>query len=318
MTNSINTQLSNGYIIPFVLDGGMVRGRLVRLGSAFSDITKKHQYPPIVNHYIGEMLSLGAALIMDMKAEGIITLQVTKGSVIRMIVADITSDGNVRACATWDDEALNTLLQKTPKPSLAQLFAGGNLMFTVSLKHQKEDYQAIVELNGATLADCMHHYFRQSEQVPTGLFICTDFSTLPVQSEIETFQAGALIIQRTPIDPESDSETLAEIDDSWFTDISLLATITPHELLSCDISAEMLLYRLFHERDLHLSVPKAIQAKCRCSEERIRDMLVNFSKDDLDAILIDENVTVTCDFCSTNYVFSEDEIRQAASKRKSI
>ena len=297
-----------GYIVPFALDGAMVRGRLVRLGSALSDITDKHKYPEIINKYIAEMLALGAALIMDMKTSGSMTLQITNSQLIRMVVADVSSNGDMRACATWDDDALSTLLQATPNPSLAQLFAGGNLVFTVSLDQQAENYQAIIELNGATLAECMHHYFRQSDQVPTGLFVCTDF--LNALNGGNTYLAGALLLQRTPIDHSKDRETIEKEEDDWFTDISLLATITPNELLSAEISAETLLHRLFHERDLKIFPLKTIQARCHCSKQRIETILTNFSDSDLSETLVEGKIDVLCEFCSENYSFTEAEINQ--------
>ncbi|MES2252927.1 MAG: Hsp33 family molecular chaperone HslO [Pseudomonadota bacterium] len=303
-----------GCIVPFVLDGAMVRGRLVRLGSALSDITEKHKYPPIINKYIGEMLALGAALIMDMKSNGAITLQITNGSIIRMIVADVKSNGDVRACATWNDEALSILLENTPTPSIAQLFAGGNLIFTVSLDHQAENHQAIVALTGATLADCMHHYFRQSDQVPTALFVFTDVSNSLVIDA--NYLAGAVLLQRTPIDHSKEREIIEKEEDDWFTDVSLLATITPHELLSSEILPETLLHRLFHERDLKLSQHKTIQAHCHCSRQRIEDILVNFSQSDLEATFVDGKVDVLCEFCSENYSFTEAEINQLKENKK--
>jgi len=296
-----------GCIVPFVLDNAMVRGRLVRLGASLSDIMEKHQYPPIINKYIGEMLALGAALIMDMKSSGAITLQITNGSVIRMIVANVKSNGDVRACATWNDEALFALLENTPAPSIAQLFAGGNLIFTVSLDHQAESYQAIVALNGITLADCMHHYFRQSDQVPTALFVFTDVANLLCLDG--NYLAGALLLQRTPIDHSKYREIIEKEEDDWFTDVSLLATIKPHELLSSEILPETLLHRLFHERDLEISQHKAIQAHCQCSRQGIGAVLVNFSPSDLDATFIDGKIDVLCEFCSENYRFTEDEIK---------
>lgn len=296
-----------GYIVPFALEGAMVRGRLVRLGSALSDITDKHQYPEIINKYIAEMLALGAALIMDMKTSGAMTLQITNSAIVRMIVADVASNGDMRACATWDNEALNSLLEKNPNPSLAQLFAGGNLVFTVLLEHQSEHYQAIIELNGETLADCMHHYFRQSDQVPTALFACTDF--LNSASSHHSYLAGAILLQRTPIDRSQSQEDIEKDDDDWFTNISLLATLTPLELLSADISPEIVLHRLFHERDLSIFSLKTIQARCRCSKKRIETILANFSDEDLAETLIDGKVDVLCEFCSENYSFSEAEVQ---------
>ncbi len=36
-----------------------------------------------------------------------------------------------------------------------------------------ERYQGIVSLSGQSLADCMQHYFLQSEQIQTGLIVAS-------------------------------------------------------------------------------------------------------------------------------------------------
>ena len=323
---------SEGYIVPFILDHGMVRGRLVRLGTALSDIINTHNYPTIINHYIAEMIALGAALIMDMKTAGLITLQITNANIVRMLIVDLNSDGDIRACASWNEEALTNLLKETTKPSFAQLFAGGNLTFTVSLAHQKEHYQAIVELNGATLSECMHHYFRQSAQIPTALFIgvqnnigaqISETTSVPLHHSDTNqtspsvvslhpdlplmanndYWAGAILLQRTPIDTTKELGDLEKEEDDWFTDVSLLATTKIHELLSGNLAPEQLLHRLFHERQLQITTFKGIQARCTCSRERIEEILKNFSKDDLIGMLVNNKIEVDCEFCNTKYVF---------------
>ncbi len=336
MMSAMNTE---GYIVPFILDNGMVRGRLVRLGTALSDITDTHKYPDIINHYMAEMLSLGAALIMDMKTAGLITLQITNATIIRMLIADVNSDGDIRACASWDEEALTNLINDTPKPSFAQLFAGGNLTFTVGLVHQREQYQAIVELNGATLSDCMHHYFRQSAQIPTALFIgvkdAVDTSLVSSCSDVDItsssvvsihpgaypvintdYRAGAILLQRTPVDSSKEQSDIEKEEDDWFTDVSLLATIKLHELLSGNLAPDQLLHRLFHERNLQITTFKGIQARCTCSRERIEEILESFTGDDLADMLVDDKIDVDCEFCSAKYIFDRSIIDALIQKKR--
>ena len=340
--SSIKTE---GYIVPFMLDNGVVRGRLVRLGTALTDITNQHNYPAIINQYIGEMLALGAALIMDIKTQGLITLQITNAAIVNMIVADVNSDGDIRACASWNNDALMALIKDTPKPSFAQLFAGGNLTFTVALAHQKEHYQAIVELNGATLSECMHHYFRQSAQIPTALFIGVedsahpnlardpmdlshmDFSAagtaagtvIPLYSathqhtnqpndDHKDYVSGAILLQRTPIDPTKSSEEIEAEEDDWFTGVSLLATLKVHELLAINLAPDQLLHRLFHERSLKITTFKNIQARCTCSRARIHEILTRFSADDIEGMFVNDKIEVDCEFCSKKYVFEKPDI----------
>ena len=54
------------------------------------------------------------------------------------------------------------------RASVPRLLGAGYLAFTVDQGEHTERYQGIVELTGATLAECVHHYFRQSEQVEAG------------------------------------------------------------------------------------------------------------------------------------------------------
>ena len=162
----------------------------------------------------------------------------------------------------------------------------------------------------------MHYYFRQSDQVPTALFVYTDLqNSLAVDNP--TYMAGALLLQRTPIDHSRGRDVVEKEEDDWFTDISLLATITGGELMSTDISSETLLYRLFHERGVCLSAPKAIQAHCHCSQQRIEKMLANFSHADLEEILVDGKIDVVCEFCSESYSFSESALNEIRKNNES-
>ena len=53
--------------------------------------------------------------------------------------------------------------------SVPRLLGAGYIAFTVDQGEDTERYQGIVELAGATLAECAQHYFRQSEQIQAGI-----------------------------------------------------------------------------------------------------------------------------------------------------
>ena len=53
--------------------------------------------------------------------------------------------------------------------SVLRLLGAGYLAFTVDQGEFTERYQGIVELTGRTLADCVHHYFQQSEQIEAAI-----------------------------------------------------------------------------------------------------------------------------------------------------
>ena len=69
-------------------------------------------------------------------------------------------------------------------------------------------------------------------------------------------------------------------DDAWIEARSLVSTIEDVELLDPDVSAERLLYRLFHERGVRVFRCKDLRAKCSCSRARVERMLRSFPQED--------------------------------------
>ena len=52
----------------------------------------------------------------------------------------------------------------------------------------------------------------------------------------------------------------------------------------------------------------AVEARCRCSRERVAGILRAFPVDEIDEMKEDPITTVTCEFCNTRYDFTADEI----------
>lgn len=302
VVEEINRAPHNNSITSFYIDQGRVRGRVVRLGSELQNVLQRHNYPPLINQYLAQMCVIAAALAVDVKSAGVFTLQITNGSVIKFLVVDITQDGEFRACAKWDDAKLEALLESTQgKPSLGQLVGNGYMMFAADLIHAHDRYQAIVELQGPTLAECVHHFFRQSQQIPTALLVYEDVeSSAPII-------AGGILIQTLPGQGLDNAHTEEEQDD-WVTDVSLLSTLAKGELLSPDLSAEGLLRRLFHERGYQVQPLQPLYAGCKCSRTRIEEVIAQFQPSQLEDMFTNDAMTVTCEFCGEHYIFSREQV----------
>ncbi|MGH7123005.1 MAG: Hsp33 family molecular chaperone HslO, partial [Stellaceae bacterium] len=228
----------------------------------------------------------------------------TKGDgPIRLLVADVTTRGAVRGYAQFDGEKLAEALA-TGAASVPRLLGAGYLAFTVDQGEDTERYQGIVALEGATLAECIHHYFRQSEQIAAGIKVAID------RGADGAWRAGSLLIQKLPDDERAEFlGTREELDDGWRRALILMGSATSEELTDPELSPEDLLYRLFHEDGVRVFPTHAVRAECRCSRERIDRVLRSLPLEERQGLgEADGSVTVTCEFCSTSYRFERDDV----------
>jgi molecular chaperone Hsp33 len=293
--------LGDDLVRPFQIEAFGIRGRLVRLGPALDRIIQRHAYPVAVGALLAEAASLAAMLAGALKYDGIFTLQTRGDGPVRMLVADVTSDGALRCYAQFDEDAV-AAAASLPGAVVPRLLGAGYLAFTVDQGDHTERYQGLVDLEGATLADCVHHYFRQSEQLEAGLKSAAMF--LPGQG----WRAGGIMLQRMPAETGADDEQTEASDDSWREALIKLGTCTPAELTDPDLDSDLLLLRLFHEEGVRGYKPQALADRCRCSRDRIEAALRSLPDEDRDGLATDGIVQVTCEFCSTEYRFTEAEI----------
>jgi len=290
-------------IQPFKIEGQDVRGRLVRLGPLVDTVLGRHQYPPAVANLLAEMLAMAAALAATLKYEGVFTLQTKGDGPVRLLVADVTSGGDMRGYAQFDDERLAAAVADGGFLSVPKLLGAGYLAFTVDQGQHTERYQGIVELAGATLADCVHHYFHQSEQLDAAVKIAAGRMR-------SGWRAGALMLQRLPPSAAAADES----EDDWRRALALMASSTAEELLDPELAPNDLLFRLFHEDGVRVFPPADVRAGCRCSRERVERVLRSLPDAEVADLTVDGLIVATCEFCSAAYSFSEAEV--AALKRE--
>lgn len=303
------------HVLPFQLDTLGVRGRLVRLGPALDSIIERHGYPLAVARPLAEAMVLCATLATSLKYDGIFTLQITGDGPIRLLVTDLTTDGALRGYAQFDSWKLAIALagrKDAPEGYVPKLFGHGRLAFTVDQGQHTERYQGVVPLEGATLTDCAHTYFRQSEQLPTGIKISArreekdgvghwHAAALMVQ-QMPEFDAGRMVSDGLGVDREQREEDFRKA-------VILMASATDREMLDPELPGETLIYRLFHEDKPRRFEPRPFMARCRCSRERIDRVLRSLKREEL-ADLRDTRglVSVKCEFCSTEYNYDESDL----------
>ena len=309
-------------VMPFEVAKLDLRGRVVRLGPVVDEILEKHAYPAPVAKLLGEAVVLTVMLGSALKIDGRFILQTQCDGPVRMLVVDFTAPGKVRACARFDKTRVAEAIA-AGKADGGALLGKGHLAMTIDQGPDMSRYQGLVALEGGSLEDAAHEYFHRSEQIPKRV-------RLAVAEELRaseggprhSWRAGGIMLQFLPKSPErarvadldpgdapagTEKHVVAE-DDAWVEGRALIETVEDIELIDPALSSERLAYRLFHEPGVRVFRANEVRAECSCSRANVEAMLKSFSQDDRDHMVEDGKISVTCEFCSANYVFAPGEV----------
>lgn len=310
-------------VLPFEVEALESRGRVVRLGAALDTILRRHDYPLPVAKLLGEAIVLTVMLGSVLKFEGRFILQTQTDGPVRMLVVDFRTPGNIRALARFDRERVDAAIA-AGRDDGGRLIGHGHLAMTIDQGPDTARYQGLVALEGKNLEHAAHEYFLRSEQIPTKVRLAVG-EELSAGVDGARWRAGGILLQFVPKSPDrarqpdfdpGDAPPGLELpvpleDDAWVEGRTLLGTVEDVELIDPNVSAERLLYRLFQERGVRVFRDRTLAARCSCSRSGVSNMLRTFSKDDRDHMVENGVITVTCEFCSSTYVFEPGEVGEA-------
>lgn len=312
---------SDDAVLPFAVDALDLRGRVVRLGPAIDALLGRHDYPPAVSRLLAEAVALTALIGTSMKFQGRFILQTQSDGPVGMLVVDFEAPDALRACARFDAGAVAAAVA-AGKDRPEDLLGRGHLAMTVDQGAHMSRYQGIVELDGRSLEEAAHGYFLQSEQIPTRvrLAVAEVLTRDPGHEPRRAWRAGGLFLQFLPESSEraghrdlhpgdapEGAPAAVEEDDAWVEAQSLAGTVEDVELTDPAVSAETLLYRLFHERGARVFEPQPLVERCRCSRDSVKAMIASFSPAERVDMVENGRIGVTCEFCSTHYDFDPQE-----------
>ena len=269
----------------FMLDNANTRGEWVHLDATWQEVLSRADYPKPVREVLGQALAAVVLLSATVKHQGAIVLQIRSDGPVHLLVVQATPEGDVRGLARWSREPTGEDLQA--------VFGQGQIVITMESATNNERYQGIIALEGDTLAAALEHYFQQSEQLPTRLWLSSDSET-----------AAGMLVQRLPGTPQD--------EDDWARIGLLLDTLTREELF--DVAPESLIFRLFHEEMPRLFDPRAIRFHCSCSQQKIETTLRALGETEANSIIAEQGkIEVNCEFCNSRYVLDKIDVTRLFS-----
>jgi len=278
--------MQTDYRAKFLFETLAVRGEIVRLETTVGTVLSKHDYPPPLQNLLGEALVAAALLAGTLKFEGLLMLQAKGSGPLTLLMAECSHDGKLRAIAHAEGAVADAPLVSL----LGALDGSGHLAITIDPANGQR-YQGIVPLDGLSLGECIEHYFSQSEQLSTRLWLVAGEG-----------RAAGILLQELP-----GTEGIRPDDDAWNRLCRLTDTLTASELLT--LPPETLLLRLFHQEDVRLYDAEPLQFACSCSRERTLRALASLGAPELRSILAEQgHIEVTCEFCNEQRLFHAADI----------
>ena len=307
----------------FLFDGLPVRGSIVRLTDAWTEILRRRAsntgsgaYPAPASHLLGEMAAAGVLMQSSIQFNGALVLQVFGDGPVKLAVAEVQSDLSLRATATIKGE----VPEDARLSQMLNVAGGGRCAITLDPQNRhpgQQPYQGVVPLHGdhheklERLSDVLQHYMLQSEQLDTILVLGAN----------EQVAAG-LLIQRMPLKGEGnlaaglthrENEDQIGRNEDYNRIAHLAASLTREELLTLDV--DTILRRLFWEEKLLRFEPRQGDSgprfACTCNRERVSNMLRSLGVQEAESILAErDDIEVGCEFCGQQYRFDAVDAAQ--------
>jgi molecular chaperone Hsp33 len=273
----------------FIFENRDIRGQLVHLNTSFEEVLNINAYPAAVAKLLGEFLSASVLLSSTIKFEGRLIMQVRSKGEVSLLMAEATHDRQIRAIARMEADLTSK--------EFSVLLKDGTLVVSVEPKYG-ERYQSLVPLLGADLAECLKHYFNQSEQLSTFIKLAANQSS-----------AAGILIQQLPKQLVQDPSLR---ENQWQQAVILAQTTKQDELLALD--NEQLLRRLYLEDDLKMFDSDPVVFKCSCSYERTARALMMVEADELDSMFSETpSLEMICEFCQKKYAFTRESLGEILS-----
>jgi len=268
----------------FMFEHASIRGEIAHLDTTYTTIMNQHPYPEDVRAILGEALVSCVLLSGSIKFEGEISLQFNGDDRLPLLIVQCDNELNVRAFAKYkkpeNDEPVDYY----------KAFLKGKMVLTINQYKKTKTYQSVVPIDSTSMSENLMHYFAQSEQLSTRVWLATNKD-----------KASGMLLQLMP------GQDTQQREQFWEYAVHLGQTITDEELLTLDNVT--ILHRLYHETELRLYRGRPLQFKCRCSKDKMKNVLTILGEEDLNQLIKEQgHVEISCDFCNEAYQFDSIDV----------
>ncbi|GIX47961.1 MAG: 33 kDa chaperonin [Candidatus Tectimicrobiota bacterium] len=279
-------------LVSVVVPGEQVYGVAAVTTELVEQARALHGASPTAAAALGRLLTGGVLLSTQLKDPSHrLLLQVSGRGPVRKVVAEADGAGRVRG---YLGQPVVQVPSRNGKLDVAAA-VGKGILHVIKDVGLPQPASGTVPLVSGEIAEDLAAYLLQSEQIPSavalGVFVSPDYTVTA---------AGGFLVQTLASVPES---LLEHLERTLAAVPPVTAMVregnTPYEMLQQALAG------------LPLQVVRQAtpQWHCRCSRERVVAALVALGARELRQLIAEEEVThVRCEFCTTAYTFTREEL----------
>jgi molecular chaperone Hsp33 len=279
------------------------RDRHVRVCAAMTttlvaDAARRHELSAAAARAVGRALTSGVLLATLTKGDERVTVQLIGDGPVGSITVDANGSGDVRGYALHAHAGADFRLDR----HVADLVGRRGVVNVVRDLGLKELYQGQIALVTGEVDEDIEAYLRMSEQVPSALGC-----DVVLDDSHKVAAAAGVLVQ---VMPGGDPDIVREVQHALRTD--LIADLLREGVRSARTVAE----RAWPLGSLEfIGGERGVRFHCRCSPERIGEMLALLGTVDLDEMIAENKpAEVVCNYCNTRYQIGRTELEQIRAR----
>jgi molecular chaperone Hsp33 len=276
------------HLIRAIARGANLRVCCTVTTSLVEESARRHRFSPAATCAVGRALTSGLLLATLTKGGERVTVQLVGDGPIGSITVDANDAGDVRGYALHPEAG--PPLRAGMRCSVAETLGTRGRVTVLRDLGLKDLYQGQVALSTGEVDEDVEAYLRGSEQMPSALGC-----EVLLREDGHVAAAGGVLVQALP---GGDPESVREVQE-------LLRSGRLHELMkSREWTAATLAAALYPGEPLEVvGEERTVRFACKCSPERISDVLTLLTVADLDEMIADEKPTeITCNYCGQRYL----------------
>ena len=273
----------------FIFENEPVRGEYVKLEESLQTILNQHNYPAAVRKLLGEALCAAALLSAIIKFTGRLTVQFRGKGKLKLLLAQCNDQYHLRGLAKYEGDL--------SYEELMSAFHDGVLVIMLDSGAKGQRYQGVVKWQGDSLAASIEHYFRDSEQLATKIWLHSEHDTA----------TGFLLQVIPPADKDARGIENEIINPSWQRIVKLTEAADQNILQQAGYPE--LLTLVYPDETIRIFDAAHVSFFCGCTRKRGQDAIELLGREEAESELQDKQcIVVTCDFCNKEYVFDRVDV----------